>query len=68
MMLIFWQTRQFLVLEGGGGGDLRIVSERQKMSTIYFAPTPKQKMSCVILPTPSLLKKKKGLRRGLGQV
>ena len=40
-MLIFGKLRQFIGLDGGGIGDLRIVSRRQKMSTIYFAPAPK---------------------------
>ena len=30
----------FKVKWRGGGGEFRIVSIRQKMSTIYFAPTP----------------------------
>ena len=41
-MLIFLTNETiFGVRGGGGGGDLRIVLGRQKMSTIYFAPTPK---------------------------
>ena len=38
MMLILWLMRQFLGLEDG---ELRIVSKRQKTSTIYFKPVLK---------------------------
>ena len=38
MMLIFWQTRQFLVLERGGGGDLRIVSGSKKWALFILHP------------------------------
>ena len=41
MMLILWLMRQFLGLEGGRGGELRIVSKRQKTCTIYFKPVLK---------------------------
>ena len=36
----FTKMRQILALGGGGGGNLKIVSQRQNMSKCYYAHDP----------------------------
>ena len=47
MSSYFTKMRQILPL-GGGGGTLKVVSQRQNMSTFYFAHVPNQSTGYLI--------------------